>query len=167
MSVLIINAMPETSREVLEVQRMLWEGGSEVVYVNYMKISHCIGCNYCWLKTPGVCTMKDDYEIILKKMLEHDRIIFITDTKFGFISYTTKALFDRMLPLATMYLKFVDGQMRHIARYNIKPQFGIIYTGDGNREYLNRWLERVAINFEGKSLGAYPIKEGKELAVCI
>ena len=167
MSVLIINTMPEASREVLEVQRTLWESGSEVVYTNYMKISHCIGCNYCWLKTPGVCTVKDDYEIILKKMLEHDRIIFITDTKFGFISYRAKALFDRMLPLATMYLKFVDGQMRHIARYDIKPQFGIIYTGDGNREYLNRWLERVAINFEGSSLGAYPLEEGKELAVCI
>ena len=44
-------------------------GAFEVLELSEKKISHCIGCNYCWLKTPGVCSIKDDYEEILKKML--------------------------------------------------------------------------------------------------
>ena len=29
-----------------------------------MNISHCVGCNCCWLKTPGICVIKVDYEQI-------------------------------------------------------------------------------------------------------
>ena len=87
MSVLVLNTLPECNDEVLELQNQICaqSEGSEVVYTKDMKISHCIGCNYCWLKTPGSCTIKDDYEIVLKKILQHEKIIFITDTKFGFV----------------------------------------------------------------------------------
>ena len=39
----------------------------ELINTTGMHISHCVGCNYCWLKTPGVCAISDDYEPILKK----------------------------------------------------------------------------------------------------
>ena len=82
-----------------------------------MKISPCIGCNACWLKTPGVCSVKDDYEQILIAYLQHDATVIITDTSLGFIRYRAKNIVDRMLPLATMYTCIVDGQMRHVPRY--------------------------------------------------
>ena len=168
MSVLVVNTLLEDSDDVLQLQEQICAQyeDSEVVYTKDMKISHCIGCNYCWLKTPGICTIKDDYEIILKKMLQHEKIIFITDTKFGFVSYRTKNLFDRILPIATMYLQFVDGQMRHVPRYDIHPEMGIVYIGEGDRDYLNRWLERTTLNFEGTSLGAYPLEEGRGMLAC-
>ena len=70
MSVLVVNTLLEDSDDVLQLQEQICAQyeDSEVVYTKDMKISHCIGCNYCWLKTPGICTIKDDYEIILKKM---------------------------------------------------------------------------------------------------
>ena len=109
MSILVLNTLSESNDEVLDLQNQICmqSEGSEVVYTKEMKISHCIGCNYCWLKTPGICTIKDDYEIIFKKILKHGKIVFITDTKFGFVSYQTKNLIDRILPIATMYLHFV------------------------------------------------------------
>lgn len=169
MSVLILNTMSETCNEALKLQEEICkkEKDTEVFYTKDMKISHCIGCNYCWLKTPGVCAIKDDYEIILKKIIKYDKIIFVTDTKFGFVSYQTKNLVDRILPIATMYLQFVDGQMRHVERYDIRPQMGILYTGEGNREYLNRWLVRMTLNFGSTSLGAYPLEEGRGILSCI
>lgn len=169
MSVLVVNTLLEDSDDVLQLQKEICAQckDSEVVYTRDMKISHCIGCNHCWLKTPGICTIKDDYEIILKKIMKYEKIIFITDTKFGFVSYRTKMLFDRILPIATMYLQFVDGQMRHVPRYDIRPQMGIVYRGDGDREYLNRWLERTTLNFESTSLGAYPMEEGRGILECI
>ena len=32
----------------------------EIIYAEDMNIKGCIGCNRCWLVTPGVCTIKDD-----------------------------------------------------------------------------------------------------------
>ena len=54
MSVLVLNTLSEYNDEVLELQNQICaqSEGSEVVYTREMKISHCIGCNYCWLKTP-------------------------------------------------------------------------------------------------------------------
>ena len=169
MSVLVLNTLSEDKDEALELQKQICERapGSEVVYTKDMKISHCIGCNYCWLKTPGICTIKDDYEIILKKILEHEKIVFITDTKFGFVSYQTKNLLDRILPIATMYLQFVNGQMRHVPRYDVRPQMGIIYTGNAEHAYLERWLERTTLNFESTSLGVFSLEEGRGILSCI
>ena len=169
MSVLILNTLSEYNDEVLELQNQICAQaeGSEVVCTKDMKISHCIGCNFCWLKTPGICTIKDDYEIILKKILKHEKIVFITDTKFGFVSYQTKNLLDRILPIATMYLQFVDGQMRHVPRYDIRPQMGIIYTGNAEHAYLEKWMERTTLNFESTSLGVYPLEEGRGILSCI
>ena len=169
MRVLVLNTLSEDKDEALELQKQICERapGSQVIYTKEMKISHCIGCNYCWLKTPGVCAIKDDYESILKKILKHEKIVFITDTKFGFVSYQTKNLLDRILPLATMYLQFVDGQMRHVPRYDVRPQMGIIYTGNAEHAYLEKWMERTTLNFESTSLGVFSLEEGRGILSCI
>jgi len=132
---------------------------TEVIDTTGMDIRGCIGCNNCWLRTPGKCVIKDDYEQIFIKYLQVDRVIFVCDTKLGFVTYQMKNLVDRILPLALMYLKFQDGQMRHVSRYNKKLEFGMLYTGDGNREYLNEWMERFALNMLCPSLGAYKLED--------
>lgn len=139
----------------------------ELIDATSMKISHCIGCNYCWLKTPGICAIKDDYEYILQKMIVADQIWLIADTKFGFVSYKAKNVIDRILPLATMYLKIKDGQMRHVIRYEHPADFGIIYQGEAENAYLSHWVARVALNFGSKSLGAYEEKQLKEAVACM
>ncbi len=135
----------------------------EVINTSNKRISPCIGCNNCWLITPGICSVKDDYEEVLKAMLLHDRIIFIGEISLGFIDYRLKNIVDRTLPIATMMIHIVDGQERHVARYDKHFEFGLLYDGDGNREYLNYWMERFALNFAGTSLGAYPIGEYREV----
>lgn len=139
----------------------------EYIDASELDISHCLGCNYCWLKTPGECVVRDDYEPILKKISKADQVWLITDTKFGFVSYQTKNIVDRVMPLVTMNLHFVGKQMRHVPRYKKNPNWGVIYTGEGNKDYLSKWCERVAINFAAKSLGAYRIDEIEEAVKCM
>ena len=139
----------------------------ELIDTTDMQISPCIGCNYCWLKTPGICTIKDDYEQILKKMIDAKQIWLLADTKFGFVSYKAKNIIDRVMPLLTMYLKFKDGQMRHVMRYQNRADFGVIYDGEAEQKYLTHWSERVAINFGSRSLGAYKAAQIKEAATCM
>ena len=91
----------------------------------------------------------------------------ITDTKFGFVSYQTKNIVDRVMPLVTMNLHFVGKQMRHVPRYKKNPNWGVIYAGYGDKDYLSKWCERVAINFAAKSLGSYRIDEIEEAVKCM
>lgn len=152
-------------------EELLCNGGNpaafELIDTTGMNISHCVGCNYCWLKTPGICAIKDDYAPILKKMSKAAQVWLITDTRFGFVSYQTKNIVDRVMPLVTMYLKFKDGQMRHVMRYDHQPDIGIIYTGEGDKAYLERWCGRTALNLGSSSLGVFPAEDRKEAVSCM
>jgi len=106
------------------VEELLRGGGNaagfELIDTTGMNISHCVGCNCCWLKTPGVCAIQDDYEPILRKM-----------------------------------------------RYDHQPDIGIIYTGDGDQAYLERWCQRTALNLGSRSLGVFSERDKKEVVVCM
>ena len=166
--VLIVNT---TSDHLLteELKKQTDDKGidTEIVETDGMRISHCIGCNFCWLKTPGRCSIKDDYEIILKKVIHADQLWVISDTALGFLDHKGKNIFDRILPIATMYLQFAGDQMRHVPRYDKRTDVGIIYKGEPEADYLKRWSERAAINFESRSLGVYSADEIKEAVSCM
>ena len=139
----------------------------ELIDTAGMHISHCVGCNYCWLKTPGICAIQDDYEPILRKISVADQVWLVSDTHFGFVSWQTKNIVDRIMPLVTMYLKFKDGQMRHVMRYDHQPDLGIIYTGDGDQAYLERWCQRTALNLGSRSLGVFSESSRREAVSCM
>ena len=166
--ILVVNTTADTSVSE-EVKKLAEEGNKDIKLIEAgdKKIGNCIGCNYCWLKTPGECAVKDDYEEILKEIIHAKELWVISDTALGFINHKGKNFFDRILPIATMYLKFKGEEMRHVARYKSTPDVGIIYSGEADKAYLNRWTERCAINFESKSLGAYSTENIKEAVACM
>ena len=166
--ILVVNTTSDTSvTEEIRNQVADKSLDIDIVEASELKISHCIGCNFCWLKTPGECAVKDDYEIILKKIIHADQLWVISDTALGFIDHKGKNIYDRILPIATMYLKFYKGQMRHVPRYDSQPDLGLIYLGDAEKDYLKRWNERAALNFERSSLGVFERTEIKEAVSCM
>ena len=166
--VLIVNTTSETSiTDRIKEQAAGKSVELDVVETASLNISPCIGCNFCWMKTPGVCSIKDDYEIILKKIIHADQLWVISDTALGFLDHKGKNVFDRILPIATMYLKFNGNQMRHVLRYDRTTDIGIIYRGKPDREYLDRWNKRAALNFASKSLGVFSTDEVKEAVSCM
>ena len=88
-------------------------------------------------------------------------------TALSFVDHRMKNLIDRLLPLVTMGIRIADGQCRHVPRYDKHYRFGLLYAGAADRAYLNRWMERVMLNFDGESLGAYPIEKAEEVLSCI
>ena len=160
---LVLNTLDGDYSE--QIKELLAAKDSEVEIVNTaeMKIAHCAGCNMCWLKTPGICAIKDDYEIILKKLVAADGFWVVTDTKFGFIDYRGKRALDRIVPMLNMYIEIRDGWERHQLRYH-PLNFGVIYKGNGNKELLEEWSERVAMNLGGHSLGVFALEESQTSA---
>ena len=52
--------------------------------------------------TPGVCSLRDGYEELLKAYLEYDATVFLAGTALNFVDHRMKNVIDRILPLATM-----------------------------------------------------------------
>ena len=166
--ILIVNTTADTSVTDALKNSLASRGVEfEIIEAGSLRISHCIGCNHCWLKTPGECAIKDDFEMILKKIIHADQMWVISDTALGFLDHKGKNVYDRMLPILTMNLKFYRGQMRHVPRYQKLPDLGLIYFGRGEEAYLKRWNERAALNFKRKSLGVFERDNLKEAVSCM
>jgi len=69
--------------------------GAQVEYVNLgsYKIGPCIECNACL--TTGQCRVQDDYQSMLKKILDADRLVFATPVFFMSVCAQAKNLIDR------------------------------------------------------------------------
>jgi len=161
MRTLIICSLPEIDSPCGDIMRVLKEKNADcdVIYTERYKINHCVGCTDCWLKTPGICAIKDDFKILFEKFIKSDCVIFVAEAKLGFISYKMKNVVDRLIPLLVPYTTLHNGEMRHVNRYKKRWYMGLLFSGNGDKEYLNIWLERFALNFFSTSLGAYTIEE--------
>lgn len=169
MSLLIANLLPEDAPEALTAIETLSAAVPDhrVIHAYEKNLRPCVGCNACWLVTPGVCSLRDGYEELLKAYLEYDATVFLAGTALNFVDHRMKNVIDRILPLATMYIHIVDGQCRHVPRYEKRLRLGLLYSGTADGAYLSHWMERVALNLGGESLGSYPIAEAKEVLSCI
>ena len=166
---LIVNTLPEDDPAAQSAIQALQDNAQEVqvLHTYGMNLHPCIGCNACWLVTPGICSVHDGYEELLKAYLEYDDVFFLAGTSLNFVDHRMKNVIDRTLPLATMYIHIVDGQCRHVPRYDKTLRFGLLYSGSADEVYLNRWMGRVMLNLGGESLGAYPISNAGEVLSCI
>ncbi len=69
--------------------------GAKTEYVRLAdyKIGPCIECNACYVT--GRCSVQDDYQQLLEKMLEADRLIFATPVFYMTVCAQAKMLIDR------------------------------------------------------------------------
>ena len=136
-----------------QIGNLIKDDDKEIVNTSDMKIAHCMGCNQCWLKTPGICAIKDDYENILKKLVKADSLWLVSNTQFGFLDYKGKRVMDRIMPMLNMTIGFRDGWMRHELRYHAL-NIGLLYKGAADQAMMEDWCKRTAANIGGHSLGA-------------
>lgn len=80
---------------VREALRGCEQAGAQADFVRLVdyRIGACTECNAC-LKT-GVCVLRDDYESVLQKLLDADRLVFATPVFFMAVSAQGKLFIDR------------------------------------------------------------------------
>ncbi len=99
MKVLGISTSPRRNgNSDLLVRRALGGAESADAQVEYIRLSDfkigpCIECNSCF--ETGVCVIKDDYQILLQKILDADRLILATPVFFMSVCAQAKTLIDR------------------------------------------------------------------------
>ncbi len=169
MSLLIINNLSENDERVNEAIKKLTENFDDfyIIQASMLNIMNCMGCKNCMFKTPGVCCLEDDYNVIEKALFKYDNIIVISATSLNFLDYSTMRLFERRFPWAVVFCEFRDGKIRHIRRYRNQLKIGILYTGELENDMLNEWLDLYTNHGNDISLGAFYINDVEEMCKCI
>ncbi|HDP80870.1 MAG TPA: flavodoxin family protein, partial [Spirochaetes bacterium] len=124
MKIIAINSSPRKARG--NTQRVLspfLEGAreagaeTEIIYLADKTIKPCRGCYNCWLKTPGVCVIKDDAADIFRAIRESDIVVYATPLYVFGMSALMKLLLDRIMPEALPAIELLDGHTSHPPRH--------------------------------------------------
>lgn len=100
--------------------------------IRKLNVSTCIGCFGCWVKTPGVCIIKDDMEAIVKSMAKTDFVLYISPLITGFITTQLKMVLDRSIPILLPIIKIYNGECHHPKRYDNPFNIGIVLLHHGH-----------------------------------
>lgn len=127
----------------------------KVVRLGNRSIKSCIGCWNCWVKTPGKCVMQDQMAESYADYVNSDTVILLMDTNQGFISHQAKAFFDRTIPHYHPYIKMVDGEFHHVARYKRYPDMVFCFDREGlsdqEEQVIEDYLYRTAYHFQSRA----------------
>ena len=107
MKVFAINASPRmdngnTARILNPFVEGMKSAGAEVemAYAQRLKISPCLGCLNCVLRTPGQCVQKDDMEITFLQYAFADAIVWATPVYVDGPTAQMKTIIDRLFRAA-------------------------------------------------------------------
>ncbi len=171
MNDIIINGIPD-GYDFAEFESKLETSvpeGDHYFKLRDMNIGYCQGCWDCWVKTPGVCRMKDDYEQILSKIPHADHITVITPIIAGCESGLVKRFKDRNIPLLHPYIVVYKGEQHHKQRYRVEmPTFNVIVLEDDDTdaedvEILTEFYERMMLNFHSSINTIIRYQEGDDM----
>jgi hypothetical protein len=143
--ILIINGNPKAEKREFDaycqgVAQTLVSLNNEVqsITLRDKEIADCIGCYACWLKTPGICALKDDQAEILNGLVWADFVIMASPLIMGFVSSLLKKTNDRMIPLAHPFLRLENNRMAHYPRYDKRFKVGLLIDDDPDGDSKDR-----------------------------
>ena len=121
---------------------------TETIYLAEKKIADCLGCTWCWFKTPGVCRHKDDVPALHGKMLRADVIVNATPLYVCNMNGIMKRFMDRFMPLVEPYQEYHDGICTHPHEHDREARSVLLSTcgfpGLRNFDPLVMTAERMA-----------------------
>jgi len=120
-----------------------------------MDISYCIGCFGCWVKSPGECRSEDDSVVVSRAYINSDFVLYTSPVIMGFYSALLKKVTDKFIQLVEPYMEFVDGESRHLARYDRYPLVGLLLEkgadcDDEDISIIADTHKNTALNFKSK-----------------
>ncbi|RXA18460.1 flavodoxin family protein [Methanosarcina sp. MSH10X1] len=112
---------------------------TESIDIAKMKIKYCTACNSC--HETGVCTIKDDFEPVLKKLLAADGIVLSSPNYITNVTAQLKTLFDRS-PLV-IHEQLFDG----------KYSLSLTTAGSGEIDFVLGIMDNYIVQCGGKTIG--------------
>ncbi len=130
-------------------------------------IRHCIGCFGCWVKTPGMCVLRDGYEGTGIDMGKCTELILISRCCYGSVSPFVKMVQDRAISYIQADFVIRKGEMHHKRRYKNVITLSAHFYGenitDVENETARNLIEANADNYDGLVKDIYFYKSVEEL----
>jgi multimeric flavodoxin WrbA len=124
---------------------------TDIVISDNGGIKNCIGCFGCWIKTPGVCVLKDDYRDMGAKLASCDKLLVISKCYYGSYSPFIRNVWDRSIPYLLPYFVTNNDETHHKARYKNRIGYTAYFYGDGvsaaEKKTAQRLVHANAKNF--------------------
>lgn len=114
-----------------------------------LKISPCVGCFGCWVKTPGKCVIRDDAVKIYPLIAKADEVIYISHVFCGGYDVPMKTMLERAIPIQQAFIRIHKNETHHLQRDVKQKKALIIAYGDISHEERNIFsdlIERNALN---------------------
>lgn len=158
MKVLILNGDPSGGKGNMDsyIERLVEKIKSagyeaKVIVLRDLKIAPCTGCFNCWVKTPGICSIKDDTIDVIGQYIAAKHVILASPLIVGFLSSLLKNTMDRNIALVHPHLEEVNEEVHHKKRYDQYPVLSFLLekeacTDDEDIAIVTDIFRRQAIN---------------------
>lgn len=93
-------------------------------------IKNCIGCFGCWIKTPGVCVLKDGYENMGELLSKAGNVIIISRCYYGGYSPFVKNVLDRSISYLLPFFTIKKNETHHKQRYKSRFRLYVYFYGE-------------------------------------
>ena len=114
----------------------------------------CIGCVGCLLKTPGRCSLMDDYSNLPQLLSTSDEIMIISRNVYGSVSPFVKNVLDRMTGYMKPSVEIVDGETHFKLRYPGKITLNVHFYGTVGEE-----AKQISIQYADQFAKVLAIKD--------
>ena len=132
---------------------------------------YCIGCFGCWIKTPGVCVIRDKYGDMGESLSKCDEVMIISKCFYGGFSPFVKKVMDRSISFIHPYFEIRNGEMHHRARYDNHFDLKVWFYGENITEQEKHTAEKLikanAINLNCSSHRLTFVQDIAEIKGCI
>lgn len=116
--------------------------------INLENIKPCIGCFNCWLKTPNICSLNDEFKTNGMLLSQADKLIVISKNNYGMLSPKIKNFFDRSISYVMPQFKIMYGEIHHYKRYQKTLNIDYYIYGDMLDEEKNTLKKLIKANSE-------------------
>lgn len=138
-----------------------------VVISDNGKIHNCIGCYGCWIKTPGICVLKDGYCNMGEMLSKCSELVIISKCVYGSYSPFVRNILDRSIPYLLPYFVSRNGETHHKNRYENAFSFLTHFYGDDitqrEKETARALTAANGINFYASEINTYFYKGIQEI----
>lgn len=122
-------------------------------------IRHCIGCFGCWIKTPGVCVLKDPYQNLGALLGKCDQLIIISRCCYGSYSPFVCNILNRSISYMLPYFETINGETHHRLRYPKEIQLVVHFYGEEitprEQETATALVQANGVNFHSKPVQVF------------